>query len=209
MKYDAVVVASGKAERANLGYNKVFYLMADGNSVLWHACHLFLDDEDCMKVIVVTNEENFAKVFENEKVVLVKGGLERMDSVRNGLEYVDSEYVLIHDGARPYLDVLNLNEIKKELENNDALCLGHLATDTIKYIEDDKIVKTLDRNNIFMAETPQAFKSSLIKKCYEEVGDNLYTDDASLVEASGHEVKVIINHHDNHKLTKPEDFVKL
>jgi len=208
MKYDVVIVASGKGQRANLGYNKVFYKMKDGRIVLDCSIDLFLNDDDCINVIVVLNEDDFDQL-NNDKVIKVKGGKERKDSVYNGLQKVSSDYVLIHDGARPFLRRETLDLIKNELIDNDAVCLGHMATNTIKVIEDDYIVKTLDRNNIFEAETPQGFKSELIKDCYEKCDDIVFTDDASLVESLNYKVKVVLNKYDNPKLTKEDDFINL
>ena len=101
MKYDAVVVASGNSERANLGFNKVFFVMKNNKTVLENACEVFVNDNDCEHVIVVTNESD--KVFKNNKVIITNGGNQRADSVKNGLSKVSSEYVFIHDGARPFI----------------------------------------------------------------------------------------------------------
>ena len=209
MKYDVVIVASGKGVRANLGYNKVFHRMNDGRRVLDYSIDLFYEDKDCERIIVVTNKDDFDKVTMNDKVLVVEGGKERKDSVYNGLKEVKSEYVLVHDGARPFLHSETLEDIKKELSTNDAVCLGHMATNTIKLIKDEYIVETLDRESIFEAETPQGFKSELLKNCYERCEDVIFTDDSSLVESLGYRVKVIIDKYDNPKLTREEDFYNI
>ncbi|MBR3251237.1 MAG: 2-C-methyl-D-erythritol 4-phosphate cytidylyltransferase [Erysipelotrichaceae bacterium] len=208
MKYDAIIVASGKGQRANLGYNKVFYKLKDGRSVLDCSIAKFADDPDCYKIIVVTNPEYFHEV-KGQKVTIVEGGKERRDSVYNGLKKVESEYVLIHDGARPYLHIEALNELKEKLSQNDCVVLGKIATDTIKLIEEDTVVETIDRNKIFQAETPQGFKSELIKNAYENCADINFTDDCSLVESLGYKVRIVIDRFDNKKLTKEEDFLDL
>ncbi len=209
MRYDAVIVASGKGIRANLGFNKVFYEMKDGKTVLEHAASLFVADEDCERIVVVTSVDLFSDVFECEKLIKVEGGEERKDSVRNGLRYVKSEYVLIHDGARPFLKKDSLEAVKQALVESDCVCLGHMASDTVKIIKDGKIEKTIDRNNVFMAETPQAFRTSLIKDCYEKIGERIFTDDSSLAEAFGYDVKIVLDDHDNRKLTSGRDFEDL
>ena len=84
MKYDALIVASGKGQRSNLGYNKVFYVMKDGKNVLDHSLSLFMADPDCEKIVVVTNEEYFSEIKDDQKIIKVKGGKERKDSVNNG-----------------------------------------------------------------------------------------------------------------------------
>ena len=157
MKYDVIIVASGKGLRAGLGYNKVFYRMKDGKRVIDHSLELFGNDEDCERIIVVTNEE-FIDELKDENVILVKGGKERKDSVRNGLDKATSEYVFIHDGARPFLRKESLEALKEKVVETDAALLGRMAFDTIKEVKDGKVVRTLDRRNIFLAETPQAFR---------------------------------------------------
>ena len=209
MFYDVVIVASGKGQRANLGYNKAFYKMKDGRTVLECSASLFIEDEDCKNIIVVTNEEYIEQVFKNDKVICTIGGKERRNSVENGLKLVQSEYVLIHDAARPFLNKLSLEELKKELEISGACILAKKATDTIKVVENNKIIKTLDRNSIYMAETPQAFKSDLLKKCYKESENIIFTDDASLVESLGYEVSIVEDKFNNKKLTNEMDFIDL
>ena len=208
MKYDVIIVASGKGRRANLGYNKVFYKLKDGRSVLDCSIEKFVRDSDCYKIIVVTNPEHFHEVKGN-KTVVVEGGKERRDSVYNGLREVESEYVLIHDGARPYLSLEALDDLKKKLQESDCVVLGKIATDTIKIIDGDKVVETIDRNKVFQAETPQGFKSSLIKDAYENCADINFTDDSSLAESLGYEVSIVIDRFDNRKLTSEEDFQDL
>ncbi len=209
MIYDVVIVASGKGQRANLGYNKAFYKMKDGRTILERSASLFVEDEDCRNIIVVTNEDYFDQVFKNDKVICTVGGKERRNSVENGLKLVSSEYVLVHDAARPFLNKLSLEEIKKELIISDACILARKATDTIKVVDNNKIVKTLDRNSIYMAETPQAFKTSLLKKCYEDSENIIFTDDASLVESLGYVVTIVEDKFDNKKLTNEMDFIDL
>ena len=203
MKYDAIVVAAGKGKRAELGFNKILFKMKNGKTVIENVLDIFLDDKDCQKIILVTDEEIVSK---NKLVVVTKGGEERIDSVENGLALVESEYVLIHDGARPFLNKKALEEVKEKLEEKDAVVLGRQAQETIKVVNGDKILSTIDRSHIFLAETPQGFKTSLIKECYSQRGDVKFTDDASLLEALGKEVYVVFDKYDNKKLTNKIDF---
>ena len=209
MNYDVVIVASGKGERAKLGYNKAFYKMKDNRTVLEMSASLFVQDEECKKIIIVTNKDYFSNVFKNEKVVLVEGGKERKDSVANGLNKANSEYVLIHDAARPFLKKESLNELKKTIKEKNAAILASKAIDTIKVVNNFEIEKTIDRNTIYMAETPQGFKTELIKECYAKCENILFTDDASLVESLGYKVYVVEDKYNNKKLTSEEDFINL
>lgn len=203
MKYDAIVVASGKGNRANLGFNKVLYVMKNGKTVLENACHLFFEDEDCKKVILVTNDE---VPFNNEKLKIVPGGKERYLSVKNGLDKVDSEYVLIHDGARPFLNKEDLSKLKNSLIGWNGSILVTKATDTIKYVEEDTIKKTINRENIYYALTPQGFKTQVLKDGYRILNLEGITDDAQILEKLGVDVRIIEGSKSNIKLTNKEDF---
>ncbi len=206
MEYDAIVVAGGSGKRANLGFNKVLYKMKNGKTVLENACGLFIKDNDCKKLIVVTNEEIS---FDCSKVIFVSGGKERYISVKNGLEKVNSEYVLIHDGARPFLCKEDLDNLKKELVNNDGAILAYKSIDTVKYVEDGFVNKTINRDNVYLALTPQGFKSVLLKKAYNIGVFDSITDDASLFERCGYKVKIVVGRKDNKKLTNKEDFLNI
>lgn len=209
MQYDVVIVASGKGERAKLGYNKAFFKMKSGKTVLETSASLFINDDDCKNVIVVTSDEYINEVFKHNKVKTTLGGNLRKDSVYNGLKLATSEYVLIHDAARPFLELESLNELKEKIVEYDSAIIAKKAIDTIKVVKDGIIEKTIDRNNVYMAETPQGFKTSLIKNCYENCEDVEFTDDASLVESLGYKVYVVEDKYDNRKLTKKEDFENL
>ena len=145
MKYQAIVLGGGKGSRADLGYNKILYKMKDGRTVLEKSCDIFLNDDDCQKLIVVLNEE---LPFNNEKVIKTKGGNNRYDSVLNGLKLVDSEYVLIHDGARPFVTKDDINRLKTELASEDGAILVNKTVDTIK--EEMAILQVLLKENIFI-----------------------------------------------------------
>lgn len=209
MNYDVVIVASGKGSRAKLGYNKAFYKMKDGRTIIEKAASLFMEDNECKHIIVVTSDEYMDQVFESEKLIKVLGGKERKDSVLNGLNMVTSDYVLIHDAVRPFLHKESLEAVKKKIEEKGAALLGKMAVDTIKIVDGDKVVKTIDRKTVFQAATPQGFRTDLIKDCYQRCEDVNFTDDASLVESLGYDVYAVIDEYDNKKLTMSEDFKDL
>ena len=183
MKYDAIVVASGNSERAKLGFNKVFFVMKNKKTVLENACNVFINDVDCEHIIVVTNNQD--QVFKNDKVILINGGQERYNSVINGLSKVTSEYVFIHDGARPFIEKEDIEKLKEALSSFDGAILVSKNINTIKQIKDGVIEKTLDREYVYNALTPQAFKTSLIKEAYNKVDLKGITDDSLVFEKYG------------------------
>ena len=204
MNYDAVIVASGKGERAKLGFNKVFYVMENGKTVLENASQVFIDDDDCKNIIIVTNEPE--KIVKNEKIKTVAGGKLRANSVYNGLLLCESEYVFIHDGARPFISKEDINKLKEEVVSGDGAILAKKVTDTVKLCKDGKVIQTLDRENIYLALTPQAFKTNLIREAYDTLDVSECTDDASVFEKFNHTVKIVEGDANNIKLTLESDF---
>ena len=203
MKYDAVVVAYGLGKRSGLKTNKVLFKMKNGKTVLENSCHLFIEDKDCNKVVVVTK----GKVsFSSPKVVIVPGGKRRCDSVYMGLQEVESKYVLIHDGVRPYLSKTDLEKLKKSIAKNEGAILAHSAVETVKCVEKGTVKRTINRDKIYCAMTPQAFKTDLIKKAYDKVDLNDTTDDASIFEKANYKVRIVEGSRKNIKLTNKEDF---
>ncbi len=210
MYYSVVVLCAGSGTRMDLGYNKVLYEIS-GKTVYQLTLELFLDDHRCKQIVVVTKPEEreiFSKLVHSDKIVFVDGGKERQDSVLNGLENISQDYVLIHDGARPYVPKGCLEELLHTVVDKGACLLMVPVKDTIKKVVNGKVVETMERQTLYQAQTPQAFKTDLIKECYLKAKDAGYqaTDDASLVEAFSHEdVHVVMGSYENIKLTTIED----
>ena len=210
MNYSAIVLCAGKGSRSGLTYNKMLYRFKN-KTVYEMSMEIFLNDERCKQIVVVTKEEeldDLQKLISSKKIDYVFGGKERQDSVYNGLRVVKEDYVLIHDGARPYLKKENIDDILECLNKNDACLLVVPVKDTIKVCIDGNIVKTLPREQLVQAQTPQAFKTELIKRCYQKGKDKNYiaTDDASLVEYFENiEVKAVLGSYSNIKITTPDD----
>lgn len=206
MNYSVVIVAAGKGIRANLGYNKNFFEIEEGKTIIDKTIDIFDEDIECQEIIVVTDKDNIDSINKRNKIKIILGGETRKDSVYNGLKEVKEDYVLIHDGVRPFLRKESLEKLKDNLNKYDALILAHNVVETVKYVEDNKIIKTINRNNIYLAETPQAFKTSLILKAYEISVDKEFTDEAMLLEEIGENVYIVEDEYPNPKLTKAEDF---
>lgn len=207
MDYSCVIVAAGKGSRMNLGYNKAYYML-DDKCILEHTIKAFKDDHDCKEIIVVCDIDDFKAHIKDDDVILVSGGATRSDSVYNGLQKVSYEYVMIHDGARPYVSSKILDDTKQCLSKHNA-CLAMVdCKDTIKKVVDNKVVKTYVRSTLKNAQTPQSFKTSMIIEAYQKaMADNFVaTDDASIYEVYGKDdVYVIEGSYDNIKITTIED----
>lgn len=209
MEYSAVIVAAGSGTRMHLGYNKAYYRMKDGRTILDHTLDVFRKDQECSQIIVVTDSNDFRSCMEQDgRIVLASGGASRQESVFHGLMAAAQDVVLIHDGARPYLPEECLEEIKKAMETEQAACLMVPCKDTIKHVEGDYIVETYERSTLRCAQTPQAFRTKLIISCMQKAMEDGYTgtDDCSLVERySSVKIKAVMGSYENYKITTPED----
>lgn len=211
MKYTALIVAAGSGSRVGLGYNKLLYKFENGNTILEETIQIFMKDARCQQVVVVSSGEDM-EVFTNlctaGKVVFVLGGETRQQSVYNGLKAVKEDFVLIHDGARPWLSKECIDRILDTLETNPACLLTVPVKDTIKEVKDGYVVQTLKRSDLKQAQTPQAFETSVILNSYcKAMKQGIEaTDDAQVCElCSDVRVKEVEGCYENIKVTTIED----
>jgi 2-C-methyl-D-erythritol 4-phosphate cytidylyltransferase len=140
------------------------------------------------------------------KVRVVHGGARRQDSVRAGLEALDDcEWAVIHDGARPLVTEALIERGLKEAAETGASCSAIPVPDTVKEGTAGRIVRTVDRSRLWLAQTPQTFRFDLLMDAHKRTSGDV-TDDASLVEALGVEVRISEGSVRNIKVTTPDDF---
>jgi len=211
MRYSVVIVAAGKSERFSSNTNKMFYQLNENHTVIDKTVSIFLNDENCKQVIVVLNEEGM-NYYQNQnkcgKLVLVIGGSNRMESVYNGLMAITEEKVLIHDGARPWVELSSIHDLVKVLDEEEAALLTIPMQDTVKKIEDGYVVATVDRSTLVRAQTPQGFKSEELRKCYKEAFSKniICTDDAEVFQIiTNKKIKCVVGSVENEKITTIED----
>lgn len=212
MEYSVCLLAAGKGSRTQLEYNKVFYKLENGKTVLDTGLSVFLDDEDCKEIVIVCAKyeiEYVHSLYRREtKIQTIEGGATRQESVSNGLNAVTSPYVFIHDGARPYIQKEQIDLCKKTLETEDACLLMVPSVDTSKIVVDGYVQKTLVRSTVYNAQTPQCFKTDLIRYCQKRALEEGFigTDDAQLVEVfSDTKIKMVLGDPANVKITLPSD----
>ena len=212
MNYSVCLLAAGKGSRTKLDYNKVFYKLNEKETVLDKSISIFKKDPDCQQIVLVcaAYEHEYVESLygKDSQICIVDGGATRQESVYNGLQQVTSEYVWIHDGARPFLQTKDMEQLKAALQTESACLLMIASTDTVKQVQDGYVVQTWDRAQMYRAQTPQCFKTSLIKECHEiEKQENkIATDDAQLVEWYSNEpIRVIEGDPGNIKITHPND----
>lgn len=211
MEYTALVVAAGSGRRVGLGYNKLLYKFENGKTILEETVQIFMKDERCKQIIVVSSGddmETFTKLCSAGNVVFVLGGATRQQSVYNGLKAVKEDYVLIHDGARPWLSIACIDRVLEALQTEDACLLCVPVKDTIKEIKDGYVVQTHKRSDLKQAQTPQAFLTSLILAAYKKAMTQaiMATDDAQIVElCTDVSVKAVEGSYENIKVTTMND----
>jgi 2-C-methyl-D-erythritol 4-phosphate cytidylyltransferase len=214
MTYQVIIPAAGQGKRMGAGRNKLF-LEIKGIPVLIYTLQVFEEDEQCIGIVLVINPEeeqelqSLLKQYQIKKVIdLVPGGKERQYSVYHGVRAIEGNgIVLVHDGARPFIDHQQISQLVSAAETVGASVLAVPLKDTVKKVEDGKVSETIDRSSLWAIQTPQAFRLSLLRKAHEkaEAEDFLGTDDASLVERIGYDVIIVEGNYDNIKLTTQED----
>jgi len=208
MTIGVVIVCAGKGRR--LGKQDKATLDLGAKPLFWHSIKAFSSISRFKQIVLVLDKRNFklARKFINKKnILLVEGGKKRKDSVFNGLSALreDVSHVLIHDGARPFVDKLIIIRLLKELKNHEAVICGIKSQDTLKLVKGGLVKKTLNRENIFCVHTPQAFKKNLILKAYKRFKMTNFTDEAQIIELMGKKVKVLEANSRNFKITYPGD----
>lgn len=216
--YTLIVAAAGSGKRMGLEQKKQF-LKFRGVSLYLNAVLQGEKSNLIDEIIIVTSKDDIETV-KNEcselKIKKVKkvicGGAERQDSIYNALIQCKSGIVAVQDGARPFLEERYFEEGLFSLlkdENLSGVVVGVKVKDTIKKVYENtmEIEDTPVRETLFLAQTPQIFKSEILKEAYELAKKNNYigTDDSSLVEKSGKKVSIIQGSYDNIKITTIED----
>lgn len=210
----AILVCAGNATRMG-GINKILMPLGDSN-VVGHSMLAFERCGEISEIIVVTKEEYFASIKETaEKLGITKlthlteGGATRQKSVMQGLRLVskESQYIAIHDGARPLVKPEHISEVIKHAAVFGGATLGVPVKDTIKVVDDGLITDTPHRPSLWITQTPQVFRKRLYFEAVdfaEEHGLD-FTDDCQLVEAIGGKVYMTEGSYTNIKITTPED----
>lgn len=218
-KYTAIVLAAGSGKRMNSKVHKQYLIIQD-RPVLYYSLKAFEDSAvDEIVLVVGKGEEKFCRKEIVDKYgiskvkAIVEGGKERYHSVFEGLKQTsDADYVLIHDGARPFVNQDIIRRCMQEVQKYQACVVGMPVKDTIKIADEEGYAKqTPDRKNVWMIQTPQTFSYALIYEVYEEmlkIEDTAITDDAMVLERiKGKKSKLIEGSYRNIKITTPEDLL--
>lgn len=212
-KISLIIPAAGIGKRFSGNIKKQFYEFNDKAIIYWTIKRLF-DAYKFDELIIGINDDdtdymnNIINMLSLDvPVIYAKGGMERMDTVINCLEKSTCEFAAVHDSIRPFAsDKTIRNVINKAVNTNAAIC-GIPVRDTMKKCDNDKILLTVSRDNMFLAHTPQVFKKDLIYKALQIAADDkvIVTDEASACEYSGIAVSVTLSNYENIKVTYAED----
>lgn len=216
----AIIVAAGKGRRMGGDIRKP-YLPLGGIPILGRTLNTFAQSAKFAEIVAVVAAEDMTACYREVleplgltgDVRLVAGGRERQESVFKGLEACrgdDDELVLIHDGVRPLVTVDLLSQCLEMAAQHGAGTVAVPSSDTLKQaLPDGRIAKTLARDIIWRAQTPQGFRLGLIRAAHRQARQEGFTgtDDAQLVERLGQPVYIIPGSRTNIKVTQPDDLV--
>lgn len=210
MKYAAIIAAGGSGSRFGATGGKQLFEV-NGKPLLIMTLEQFVGLVDQLIVVIrkedIAQLQKYCEMFEIPVDTIVPAGVNRYDSVQNGLAVVapDIDGVLIHDGARPNVSLELLEKLKKALLAHQAVIPVLPVIDTIKVVRNDLVVSTPKRSELYQVQTPQAFHTAIIRAAYANVDVAACTDDAMVIERYGLPVMTIPGERNNIKVTNPED----
>ncbi|MFN2362950.1 MAG: 2-C-methyl-D-erythritol 4-phosphate cytidylyltransferase [Halarsenatibacteraceae bacterium] len=223
MKLSLIIASAGKGSRMKMERRKQ-NIPIHNKPLLWHTLYSILNTDIIFSnIYVMVNEKdlNYTKnhiipdlyIDKRITVNVLPGGSSRVETISKGINNLDesTDFVLIHDGARPFVSKDLLNRLLDELRDYNAVIPAVSVKDTIKVKNNNSlVVDTLDRDSLVAVQTPQAFSYKIIRKAYkmaENIEGKIY-DDSLLVEKIKEPVKIVKGDYDNFKITTKEDLVK-
>ncbi len=210
--FAVVLPAGGLGKR--MGGNVPKQMLELGGRPIWrHSVETFLAHPGINQVVLVVPADwrsHFEEELAGEDVTIVEGGLERWESVRNGIAALDADirWVLVHDVARPFISEEIIDAVL-DRTHWGANIVAKPVVDTVKIVANGVIEKTVDRSQVWLAQTPQSCEVSVLKACYERMKNEVLpfipTDEASILEHFGVPVSIVPGNTWNDKITSPED----
>lgn len=212
-KFSLIITAGGTSSRYG-NTNKLLEKIND-KTVIEETVTKFIDFDEIDEIIISANISiipTLQEMFNNPKIKIIEGGNTRQKSVYNALQVVKNEYVLIHDGARPLIRKDTIAYVLEAVVDKNAVTVMTKTTDTIKEVDTDgRIIRTIDRSKLYNTQTPQAFRTDIIKQAHEKLKDGNFTDDCSMLEELNIPVYIVNGSYTNIKITIKSDldFAKL
>ncbi len=211
MTVAALIVAAGRGSRMG-GSRPKALLPIDGTPMLLRAVAPFLSHPEIATVVAAVADQEEARAALGDvaaRVILVRGGAERQDSVRRGLQAIgDAEIVLVHDAARPLVPRPLIDAVLQAARRHGAAIPAIPVKDTVKRVGPDGFIAgTVARDDLRLAQTPQGFRADLLRAAYERAEREGFvaTDDSGVVERAGVRVAIVEGSPYNIKITTPAD----
>ena len=215
MKVGAIIAAAGFGRRMKADRPKQL-LELNGTPIIIHTIRKFDASPAVDYIIVTALRESVEEVRElvrsadfRKSVTVIEGGERRQDSVAAGLEHLQpaTDVVAVHDGVRPFVSGEDIENVVRQAERTGAAILAVPIVETVKQVEKELVESTLTREHLVLAQTPQAFRTDVLKQAFEGAQKDEYygTDESSLVERLGHPVAIVRGSERNIKITRPSD----
>ncbi|MEI7422584.1 MAG: 2-C-methyl-D-erythritol 4-phosphate cytidylyltransferase [Prolixibacteraceae bacterium] len=213
MKKSVIIVAGGSGSRMGSEIPKQFILLENRPVLMWTMSR-FIQYDPTIPLVLVLPESQIARWKElciscqfNHPHLVVKGGETRYQSVKNGLNALgETDLVAIHDGVRPLVSGETIENCFNQADKTGAAIPVLPLNETIR-TGTMKDSKTVDRSLFYAVQTPQVFKNPILQKAYSKISDSSFTDDASVVEASGFPIVMVPGNLENIKITHPSDLL--
>ena len=215
----AIIVAAGKGERMGSKDNKVFLPLLN-KPMLYYSLKPFQECKEIDEIIIVIQKNYFNKIREIKNQYnfikiknIVEGGSERQDSVYNGLKSIknakNDDLIIVHNGSNPLVKENEIIECINTAKKFGAAACSFPLKDTIKKINMGFVEKTIDRNNVYQMQTPQAIKYGLFIEGYKNIQKNKLkvTDDVSVIESLEKKAKIVQCSYENIKITTKDDLI--
>jgi len=207
----------GRSSAEKAGTSRKQFMLLDGSPILLHTIRKFMACGVVQEIVVALRQDDLSWASEllgkealTKPVRLVEGGDARQQSVENALKALapDTGLVVVHDAVRPFIDLATIEKVIQEAAETGAAIVGIVPVDTVKQVRRNKILATLPRERLMLAQTPQVFHYSLLCRAFEKAREDDFagTDESSLVERLEQvEVSVVLGSDRNIKITKPSD----
>ncbi len=211
-KVTAIILVAGNSKRFGQNRNKNFEKIND-KTVLYYSLNAFDKNKYVDDIIIATKEEELSKVkdiIEEENITksvkIVIGGSTRKQSVYNCIKDVNSDIVIIHDGARPMINQEYINKCVENMDKFKGTAIGVRSKDTIKITDENNIViNTTKRANTWIIQTPQCFDRKILLEMHNKYKEQDVTDDCELLEIDNYKIKILEGDYTNIKITTYED----
>ena len=217
MKVQAIIPTAGLGRRMNSSTPKPFFLLNEKPLIIYTL--QAIQKSNLVDSIILVVQRKYIRVFEllisryriKRVEKIIPGGETRCQSVYNGLLNADedTDIILVHDGARPFIKVKIIDQAIKACQKYSAAVVAVPVKSTIKQVnlKTQNVEKTLDRSLLWEVQTPQVIKKDLFQKAYSRIKKFDLTDDAAVVETIGVKAKVVLGDYQNIKITTQEDLI--